>query len=390
MLSTLRKILLTSLVLISFQCNMLHAGSPYPFECFRPVCPPLACAPGYNPPAYLSCPCEATDRFQGISLRADLLWWRACEEGITLGAEESFSSKIIHTNPTYFLLTNNSKLKNLHNHYKPGFRLGIDSFCLCQGGDVALNWTHFHSAASARGNSCKADFFLCWDRILNVVPEAIKGRWKLQIDLLDLEFGRKFYVSSCFVLRPHLGLRAARITQSYRINSFANDPERNIGFSDTFDTHVKATENFMAIGPRLGALVEYRFGCGWALFGEAAASILYGRFNRHAKQHSAFLPDGESQRTDYHYKTSTGCDKNSRTISDLAVGLSYSRCFDWCGKLRRCTFAFAWEHHVFYGQNAFNFAPNAIELPGPESRLSRGKTGDLHTQGLTLSADVGF
>lgn len=375
----------------------LQAALPfYPATCFLPPAAPPECAPGYNPPAY--CLCADHDCVDSLTLsgRFDFLWWRAYEEGTTLGCRESFYGFITRTEP--FIrerLYNNSRVKNLHTHYDPGFRLGIDSICLCNGWDAAIVWTHFHTGASARShNLCdhRGTTFLvpAWERISGLFPEKAKASWKLEMDLVDFEIGSKFYASSCFVLRPLIGIRTARIAQSYRTASYASDTGMTQGLSNVFISKTKSTGTFLALGPRVGLSMEYRLGCGLAFFGEAATSILFGRFDRHANEKSKVYPSSSMLGIDYDYHSSTGCDRVSRTLTDISVGIDYSRCFEWCNRLRKISLSFAWEHHAFYHLNSFNFASGTFSVTERATSCSCGKSGNLYTQGLVVSADVGF
>ena len=374
----------------------VDAEQPYPLTCFCSPLPPPSCSPGYNPTAYLKCGGSDCNPCAAISGRVDFLWWRAAEEGTSLGCEESFRSFTTRVQPSVRTrLYNDSRIKNLNSHYKPGFRLGLDYVCVCDGWDAAINWTHFHTSANAEGfskfNDGKMIFLLpSWERVKCLLPQKAKATWKLELDLVDLEVGRKFYLSSCFIARPLIGIRAARIAQSYRTKSYANDIGRGAGLSDVYFSKTDSSGCFLALGPRIGALLEYRMGCGIAFFGEAATSILFGRFDRHANEQCALYPSGTSFGADYDYHSSTGCDRQSRTVTDMSVGVNFSRCVEWCNRVRRITLSFAWEHHVFYHLNSFNFATNSVELPDQQTQCSRGKSGNLYTQGLVVSADVGF
>lgn len=382
---------------ISFAFSELKADQSCCNSCgFYPPAAPPSCAPGYNPLAYSTCPGNTCDACGIVSGRFDFLWWRAYEEGTSLGTEETINTFTTRTQP-YIRekIFNNSRIKNLNSHYKPGFRLGLDYICLCDGWDAAINWTHFHANANTTGyskfNDGKMVFLLpFWERIHCLLPQKAKATWKLELDLVDLELGRKFYVSSCIAIRPLIGIRVARIMQSYRTDSYANDSGRGAGLADVYFSRTYSTGRFSALGPRIGASMEYQMGCGVALFGEAATSILFGRFNRHANEQCAIYEGRTPTGVNYDYHSSTGCDRQSRTITDMSIGINYSRCIEWCNKIRRMTFSFAWEHHAFYNLNSFNFAPNAVTLPGNETGCSRGKKGNLYTQGLVFSADVTF
>lgn len=391
--------------------------------CCTPV-PPPCLGVAYNPAGYLQCcgnncnPCCNNGFFDSLRVSADFLWWRACEECLCLGTEEFFSEF-----PSGGSRYQKSREKNPDYKYDPGFRIGLASICPCDCFDVALNWTHYHTKATAEGESHfdtnprsnngtsptafqEVVFIPCWQRIGNAIPDFCKGKWTLTLDLLDLEFGRKYYVSNCFILRPHLGLRGTRIDQSFRTFSEANrfDPYEGPFSSGFFTSESKAKNDFLGIGPRIGLDLELTLpcACGIKVFGQAAGSLVFGRFERHSRE---FFHDFSSSRdpsvydnfpSNLEYHATSTKDRCSRAITDLAIGLKWEHCCNWCNRCHPITIAVAWEHHAFYDFNNFIFEkgfrdPNFADFKtfgvAGEHKCC---CGDLTTQGLTVHAEVGF
>jgi hypothetical protein len=214
------------------------------------------------------------------------------------------------------------------------------------------------------------------------------------MDLLDLEIGHKYFVSSCFVLRPHLGLRGARIDQGYRTESFAN----RIAFNDVFTSSSRSTCDFLGIGPRLGVDAEWRVGCGLSIFGQAAASIVFGKNQRHAREEFInSLLDTAFTFASAEYRSNGSSDRVSRAITDLSIGLKWEHCFELCCRQHPFSLAFSWEHHGFYNFNNFDFRPSVSPIDFTDvgvafltPNIGSRKHGDLFTQGLTVSAEFGF
>lgn len=373
--------------------------------CGKPCNEPPVCDWGYNPPAYCTCGCDTVcdSLFDNVSVRVDFLWWRANEEGLQLGVEENVALFAPSTvNNSVF---NETRTKKPNFKYDAGFRLGLINHCACDCYDIALNWTHYHTKANVRGATPSTSntatnsttFYSDWERVVGANPISAKGRYTLNMDLVDLELGRKFYVSNCFVLRPNIGLRGVRIDQNYRVKSSA---DKNPG--DTFDaslqnflTEVKSRCNQLAVGPRMGLDIEVHMGCGFVLFGKAAGSIVFGKFDNHSSEHLVdfVIPDEGAQISDFNYVAKSSAFRTSRTNTDLAIGLKWERCFDWCNRSHPVSLEFAWEHHAFYDMNNFNFSPRGI-VEGQGTAIPNGthitKHGDLFTQGLTFSFVFGF
>jgi len=387
-----------------------HMWGNGPGSCTPPGCCPDSCnqAPvcgvAYNPPGYFNCSnCNTgCDSFlDSLRFRADFLWWRACEENLALGREELFSS--FPDGGEY----DRVRIKHPDFKYDPGFRIGFASICPCDCYDVAVNWTHFHTKATVHGESEFADagirpggpregrrnpsqsdlvFFNDWQLIEDAFPDFAKGKWTLDLDLLDLEFGRKYYVSNCFILRPYLGLRGARIDQTFRVLSEANRFDPYDDASAFFTSQAKARNNFLGVGPRVGVDLEVRLPCCLTLFGQAAGSLVFGRFDRHtheefqdfSSESSGFVYDEFPSHVDFSiHATKERC---SRAMTDLSIGLKWDHCCNWCNRNHPVTIAFAWEHHAFYDFQGF------LNARRSESHVA----GDLTTQGLTVRAEVGF
>lgn len=392
--------------------------------CCPPVCCPPPCAPqqdccnkppacgiAYNPPGYFDCNncCGGNGGFfDSLRFRADFLWWRASEDCLVLGREEAVSQF------PDGVRVERSRIKTPDFKYDPGFRIGLATICPCDCWDLAVNWTHFHTKANVNGKSACGDrplishdrvianqevvFSSDWQRNCGVRPDFSHGKWTLDLDLVDLEFGRKYYVSSCFILRPHFGLRGARVDQGFRVHSEAN--RGNVPYDDFganfFVSDTKAKNNFLGLGPRIGVDLELALPClcNVKLFGQAAGSLVFGRFERHAKEFfhdfSTFEApyDGCCLSGDVDYQAHATKHRISRAITDIAIGLKWEHCCNWCNRSHPITLAVAWEHHAFYNFNNFIFERSSGYQKGCGSRSC--SNGDLATQGLTVTAEMGF
>lgn len=343
---------------------------------------------------------------------ADFLWWRATEGGLALGKEILVSREGL--NPItgdYALVTKDSRVRNLNFDYDPGFRLGVlyaDAGC---GWDSCLEWTHFHTKASATGLSVIDPsvpgyhaywaFMTYWEVVPQNYPAFAKGKWTLDMDLLDFEIGHAFDMAP-FTFRPHFGLRGALIDQNYHVFS-NNQLNGAFDFNSTsyiYTSHLKADCDFWGVGPRIGFDVEFKVFCGISLFGKAAGTIAFGKFKRHAREDFVngddfYLKFNELVNSVHDNK----CNYCSRAMTDLEVGLKWEDSLTLAQKQYPVSVAVSWEHHAFFDFNnfdvdansftnpnrfAFNFGPYANLLPSPK------KQGDLFTQGLTVSAAIGF
>lgn len=357
------------------------------------------CEWSYNPPAYLRCGELCEGFLDNLAFRSDFLWWRACGEGVALGDMEGVR---FHTRaPSRMLVEKHSRTKESHFHYEPGFRLGVSHVCPPFCWDITLNWTHFRSKARARGESKERTETIhtilipFWERRVGLIPDHAKSVWTLTINLVDLVFERKYYVSPCFMLKPHIGLRGAGITQSYRVESQANRTGESIGQSNSYKSHASAKNYLLAVGPNIGCEAELSLGCGFSLFGEAAGAIVFGRFDRHSKEKSTQFSSINNGRIEFFYRTPRKFDSCSSTMTDLLLGIKWNRCFEWCNRCHPVTIAVAWESHAFYDLNRFNFEPDSTDIGIDGNNRTpffprKKKRGDLYTQGLAVSSTIAF
>jgi hypothetical protein len=401
--------------------------------CPQPTCCPQVCcdeAPacnwGYNPPANQKCGGNTCcDGFlNNLSGRADFLWWRPYSEGLQLGTEGVFNVMGNNGANESPVVRDATKIKEPKFKFDPGFRLGLGYYCPSKCWDIALNWTHFHSKAKAFGASTFSSavkslaplgaaknidpqnsdlFYDDWTHLVGTYPDEVKSRWSLDMDLIDLEFAQKFYVNHCFILRPHFGLRFARVDQNNHVEAFSNHSPNNADENSyqSFVSTVKSKNDFRGVGPRIGLDMEIGLGCGFFLYGKGAASLLFGEFDRNSRQDIAYLNAniGESfidGNVDIDY-TAGDDSRYSITATDLSFGLRWEHCFECCNTYHPFALSIAWEQTAFYDINKFVFVPYTFygsENPTPPgvyaSYNSAEKVGSLTMQGLTISAVIGF
>lgn len=364
----------------------------------------------YTPP--FCCPWERChDVLNNWSINGAFLWWQANADGVALG-EEVF----IHRNGLnpadgiYDNVSRNAKAKNPKFKFDPGFKIGIAYAYPGNCWDIGFKWTCYRTTAKACGeshldpNHNPGDSYLAfvnyWETLGFNFPSHIKGKWKFDLDLYDLEIGREMCLSSCFAFRPSFGLRCASLEQTYHICSRANHTGVFNGSSYVYTSDVKAHCNFVGAGPRVGLDAEVDLCWGLSLFGSAAGSVVFGKFDRHARE--IF-----KNKDHFFYKFNTFKDYTkgsndefaSRAITDLSIGLKWDYAFNWLCRPYWISLGLSWEHHGFFNFSNYAFDCESFENLdsekfefGPYANLlqSQKKKGDIFTQGLTFSAALGF
>lgn len=347
------------------------------------------------------------------SAHIDLLYWKAKEDGLALGNEVCISREGLNEQTgIYANLNKKSKLKVPEFCYDPGFRVGFVCAPSSHCWNFHFDWIHFNAEAFVHGKSfidpvmeeagSYVAFIPFWETLAQNFPDLAKGTWNLHLDLFDFELGRDYPLSSQFSVRPHFGVRCARINQKYHVASSTTGRTGDYnGASYDYTSDVEAKCNFLGAGPRLGFDADLKLCWGLSLFGKAAGALIYGNFNSHS--HEFF------KNTDFYYynfdtfqsRAENGNSKTaSRAMTDLAIGIKWDRTYSWGYREVPFYIAVSWEHHYFHRfnnfktdgdsftnveDNAFNFGPYANLLSDREERV-----GDLFLQGLTVAFGIDF
>jgi len=287
-----------------------------------------------------------------------------------------------------------------------GFKAGLSYCSPCDGWDIGFLWTWYQGKASSHNETEPEDnrtLISLWSEYasnLGLVTYAsdISTRWKLDLNLIDIKLGRNFWTSKYLSIRPYVGLRIAFIDQEFKIEhkggswSEIDFPSENI-VSPPFNNDVEQNNDFKGVGPHAGLDSTWNFGCGWAIYGNFAASIIYGRFSfdHDEKNQEAVAPYPKRKVL----KTENGFHA-SRGILDLALGLQWTSMF--CDCQYGFTAMLGWEHHLFFNQNQMwrvvrIRAEEKFLLPPPNNtgeNVFQERRGDLSTQGWTLTFKFDF
>lgn len=344
------------------------------------------------------------------SIISDSLYWTACERGLTYGSETEAISFGTGGTLTQF----NTKVKNPHQRWDFGWRLGVGYRSPCDCWDAKLIWTSYYTDPHARhdedvtgarwftpawggtpgtgtpGGALMGGNLVDTEGAFPVVEAS--SHWKLSLNLVDLEIGRDFCVDSCLTLRPFVGVRFASINEKYKLTYDATTvvidelaaPEPGAVVAGPFDPiHLK--NNFEGAGVRGGLETDYDIGCGFSLYGTLAASLLYGETEIKSRQRLivASLTPATSLVEHEQKDEQCGC----RAITDACIGIRWLRCC--CGKT--IITKLGWEHHFFFSENQFE---SFTDFDGTDNALTyrnpQIKRGDLSVQGIVLSSTICF
>jgi len=297
-----------------------------------------------------------------------------------------------------------------------GFKLGLGYNTTCDGWDFGVVWTwyrgkaHDHIEAEHDDNSSLLPLWSAFDSSIGGIlfVTDIETNWNLEMNLVDIELGREYWVSKRMTTRPFVGLRVAFLDQEFEIHHKGGSFSENaIPYpQNAFNNDVDIDNDFKGVGVRGGLDSVFHLGCGWGIYGNLAGSIVYGRFSvdHDESNRLAITPHTKVKilETKEHFRV-------SRAMLDLGLGVQWSSLF--CDCQYGITVSLGWEQHMFFHQNQM-WRVNRIGdigglIPPPPSPTTTASSsllpsnddgendyyqrrGTLDTQGVTLKVVFEF
>jgi len=323
---------------------------------------------GYNAPArYDICGCW------DFYANASFIYWQPLQEYLTFAS--TFGPQIgIGSAP--FL---NGSIVTMNYDYKPGFKVGLGLGSDYDNWDIFLEYTWYHLTKSRTvqqpdgGRLLYINWFTFQNAINSGIDEAITassvtGSWKLDMDLLDFELARKYYLGTKLTFRPYIGARAAWIKQSMSVNAVVLG---NIG-----PRRIKVTSDCWGLGPRFGLDTNWHLGCGFRALGNVATSLLYTDYHKLTRDEDQlnFLQKGPT------FMQLNSKLKYLRPNLELALGFGWGSYFG--DNAYHYDLVVGYDFNVYFQQNMLRYS---VVETGIQSA-----PGNLYTHGLNVSMQFDF
>jgi hypothetical protein len=362
--------------------SLLAATSVFGQQSCKPTCEPC-CVPhqllqcptvaAYNAPARIDIQCG-----WDVWVDASFIYWQA--------NQENMEPAEFVTSPTTTLGTEFQTFPILDFKYKPGFKVGLGMSFDYDNWDAGLEYTRLHGTHKRSGElsnnaALAGDVWTpTWPNQINIpIGSGNKGftaydaSWRVNLDFLDMDLGRWFYVGTQLTFHPSIGARVAWINQHRSANYFKSvlvNPALTV-------TDTEKTDSW-GIGPRLCLDMNWMIGAGFRFFGTSEIDILFSRYNWTGQSDnllsgSAILVDNSKQN-----------DINVlRPHVDLELGFAWGTYLD-CHKWH-VDFSASYGYQLFWNQNMFHFPYSG----GTNVRYVMAN-GDLMVHGLTVTAKLDF
>ncbi len=328
-------------------------------------------------------------------------YWNAHQDGMEYAIDDAVSVP----DPD-----NGSEVQRIHNlvdakyetpqfKWDFGFKVGLGYNTTCDGWDLGATWTWYRAKASSHIEAEPCD-----NHTLIAIWSAFNGRagvnnfacdaetnWKARFNLVDLFVGREYWTSKYLSMRPYVGLRIAYIKQDYLITYKGGSWTESPGDLPSLIGEVDLDNDFHGVGVRCGFDFNWNLDCGWSIYHNLAASIVYGRFDIN---HEETAKEAQTPFTNFHLLETNDHFRASRPMLDLELGVQWQGLFSDCQY--KLTGRLAWEHHLFFHQNQMwrvNRFGDTFDLPLPNDtgeNVFFQRRGTLDTQGWTLTIQFEF
>jgi hypothetical protein len=313
-------------------------------------------APAYNAPA-------RTD-VRGswdLYLTGGYICWQPVEENLELGTVSSLSNLL------------NGSVAKMNFKYKSGFKVGLGFFPCWDNWDLYSQYTWLRGRHSIHATAHTGQTIIPYWGAPGVLTQISSGksRWRLELDIIDLNLGRSCYVGTNLTLRPFFGARAAWIHQKYVatynpiIGTLQQTPYQN-----------RNTSTSWGVGGETGVLANYLMGCGFRFIGSVEADILLSSYNLRTKQDSPVAPSTLLIDLREHHLFYL------RPHFDLELGFGWGSAF--CNHNYHVDLLATYGFQVFWNQNMFRSYGGYLGTRNPVPN------GDLFVQGLTVESRFDF
>lgn len=294
----------------------------------------------FTPQFYdLQCDC-------GIFFSVDFLYWYAEETNLAYALEiEAMEQEITNV----FFLTPKSR-KYFHTNWDPGFRIGLGWNTACDGWDIYTHWTYYQNK-KRNSSSVENFFFERGSQVSFIFPDIgqsalinpwtnadfstltfnkISAKWRFYLNSIDLELGRKYWLSKCFALRPYAALRGAWTKVRFNTFSFLNNAAPN-GASALAQFKDRFKNTYWGVGFLTGLQPTWYFASCFALFGNIDFALIAGELKNNKRERYFFEtfsdPSTSVINADFtnHFHDEFFA---FQPIVDLAIGVRFER--TWC------------------------------------------------------------
>ncbi|MBN2480045.1 MAG: hypothetical protein JXA94_07440 [Parachlamydiales bacterium] len=304
----------------------------------------------------------------------EFLFWRTQDDGLAYVQTKAgnFDGQLYESEMT-------GPLKAVDPSWDPGFRIGLGYNINRDKMDVRAYWTRFKT--DDKDVYFEQNGFALWGVIIPVIDVAhvLNSSAKVKIDLnvLDLEFGRYSYLGKNFSFRSYFGARGSWLDQRLDIEYNYTDRDENYNIF----SNILAKSDVKGGGLRAGFDLRFNLVKGFSVFSIGSGSLLYGRFDSRFQNAESAISLSPIIFQDFNFKK----DRFNLGFSQLqyAIGLKWDS--NLANDRVHLGFEFGWEQNVWAGVNQMNHFLYRLE-----EGIMYQENGNLTFEGLTFKTRLDF
>lgn len=360
--------------------------------CRTPCCCKPCCVP--KPPKCIDCECYVPQHYDmscdcGWFVSVDFLYFYGRETNLPYAAR-SVGVETVSTGSTLAFGTNS--LSYVDGSWDPGVRVGLGWKSECDGWDLSFFWTYYkNNSKNSTSGTLKAlgDSYAVGDVVL-ASPwiqgsgftgyASMSGKWDFKFNSFDLEFGRRYWLSKCFDLRPYFGLRGAWGETDFRVSGSGVDTL----FGSTTSSYVDFENNNWGAGFIGGLQPVWHFSDCFSLYSNFDMSLIWGRRKVKTSSNSTrTTADGVVDST-LPFRSNSD-NYGMQSALDMGLGFRYENCY--CDNQYRFALDLGWEHHIWLNYNE-RFVDTVIGTVG--QTFDNGGPSTVTSATDLTDHDVGF
>jgi hypothetical protein len=380
------------------------ACAPQPSECCPPQAPHVPRGCGYNAPAEINIGCQHDIDFFASG---SFIYWQPSQDNMDIGLTDNNPFLVPSLAAGTGLPTIQGAYIEMDYDFQPGFKVGLGMNLQVDDWDGYAEYTRVHGTHSTSSNGPSAtspSIFATFGSPYitsaargifsagGIAFNTVYGKYKNNLDFVDAEMGRSYYVGKRLIFRPAWGARGAWILQNIHVaynnttGAISADPTGQIvSFPSALDVYQRS--HSWAVGPRAGLTMDWMFGYGIRFFGSGYADILFTRYKIQDK--SVLIPRVPNTVVATPFALTGNpislitYDKVNaiRTHLDFEMGFGWGSYFghhNWHVDLSA-----SYGFQVFFSQNMFRHYDSGISVNSEPH-------GDLYVQGLTATVRFDF
>lgn len=312
----------------------------------------------------LNCPRDFYFHVDGLAMQAK-------EDGLDFGIQDSSAvdaNRSITQGGVKGFSSDNSDFD-----YNPGVRVGLGFYLDHDAWNIDFNWTwlnitnYAHGNVGTGGGVILPEYSLGLGTPANQIGSRSSAKWDVKYNTIDIKLAKPYYVSRYLVFNPHFGARAGWIDQQFSVDY------GGVGSNPLNRTVFHSENDFWGIGARAGLDSNWILGKGWSLFGNIAASMLFGKFEIDQNYN---LP--ASQNTDG-YNLTHDFYQNVPNF-EIALGISWGKYFN--KKRNHVALKAGYEFHEWFDQlNIRKFYSGATGVVAGAATTTGIYAGDTVSRG---------